>query len=285
MTKRNNLDKIGGEVDTSAPVSVSGDQLSFAVPTEFVELPSGGAYYSEDHPLYRQETIEIKYMTAKEEDILNSSALLKNGTAIDRMLQSVILDKNVKVQDLLIGDKNALTVAARISGYGPGYAVRVPCPSCHKSSDVDVDLEIAKKFSGAIKGSVGELDNVEMSDAGLPLVNLPKTGLQVEIRFLSSKDEKDLEKMEQNMEKHKLPPSSFTNLLKRIVASVNGSRDPSVVSNFVESMPAIDSRFLRGVYKIINPTMNLEHDFSCQHCGTGGPVEVPITPTFFWPDE
>ena len=68
MTKRNNLDKIGGEVDTSTPVSVSGDQLSFAVPTEFVELPSGGAYYPENHPLHGQETIEIKYMTAKEED-------------------------------------------------------------------------------------------------------------------------------------------------------------------------------------------------------------------------
>lgn len=276
---------MGGEVDTSAPVSVSGDQLSFAVPTEFVELPSGGAYYPEDSPLYKQDTIEVKYMTAKEEDILNSPALLKNGTAIDRMLQSVIVDKNIKVQDLLIGDKNALTVAVRIAGYGADYNVKISCPSCFKSSDEDVNLEESRKMSGAINGSVGDIDNIEMSSRGLPLVTLPKTGLKVEIRFLSSKDEKDLEKLEENMEKHKLPPSSFTSLLKRVVASVDGNVETSVINRFVDSMPAMDSKYIRGVYKIINPTMELEHNFTCHNCGHDGTVEVPITPTFFWPDQ
>ena len=152
MAKRNNLDKIGAEVDNSAPVSVSGDQLSFAVPTEFVELPSGGAYYPEDHPLHKQETIEIKYMTAKEEDILNSAALLKNGTAIDRMLQSVIMNKEIKIHELLIGDKNALTIAARIAGYGSDYAVKLTCPSCFKSTDTSVDLESWVIFEGAVGG-------------------------------------------------------------------------------------------------------------------------------------
>ncbi len=285
MTKRNNLDKIGGEVDTSTPVSVSGDQLSFAVPTEFVELPSGGAYYPEDHPLHGQETIEIKYMTAKEEDILNSPALLKNGTAIDRMLQSVILDSNVKVHELLIGDKNALTVAARVAGYGSDYDVKITCPSCFKSTDCSVDLDSCKKLEGAVGGSIDKLEGVEKSERGLPLVTLPKTKLQVEVRFLNSKDEKDLEKLEENLVKHNLPPSSFTSMLKRIVASVNGNSDSSTITRFVETMPAMDSKYLRGIYKIINPTMTLQHDFECPECSHDGTVEVPITPTFFWPDQ
>jgi hypothetical protein len=146
-------------------------------------------------------------------------------------------------------------------------------------------LNASKKLSGAVKGSLDKLDNVEESDRGLPLVTLPKSGFKVEIRFLDSKDEKDLEKLEENLTKHNLPPSSFTSMLKRIVASVNGNSESSTISTFVESMPAIDSRYLRGVYKIINPTLNLEHDFLCPECGNDGPVEVPITPTFFWPDE
>ena len=285
MTKRNNLDKIGGEVDASAPVSVSGDQLSFAVPTEFVELPSGGMYYPENHPLYKQETIEIKYMTAKEEDILNSPALLKNGTAVDRMLQNIILDKNIKVSDLLIGDKNALIVASRISGYGPEYPIKVNCPSCNKPNDVEVDLEEASKLSGATKDSIKDLEDIEVSDSGFPLLTLPRSGYKVELRFLSSKDEAEMTKTEENLKKHNMPSSILTNILKMMVLSVEGNRNRSVVNQFVDTMSAMDSRYIRGVYKLINPTMKLEQDFTCISCNHDGPVEVPITPRFFWPDQ
>lgn len=285
MVKRNNLDKIGGEVDTSAPVSVSGDQLNFAVPTEFVELPSGGMYYPEDHPLYKQETIEIKYMTAKEEDILNSPALLKNGTAVDRMLQNLILDKNIKVSDLLIGDKNALIVSSRISGYGSEYPIKTNCPSCNKPSEIEVLLDQASKFSGATKGGVDKLDDIEISSEGYPLLTMPRSGYKVEIRFLSSKDEVEMTKTEEKLKKHNLPSTVLTNILKLMVLSVEGNRDRGTISQFVDSMPAMDSRYIRGVYKIINPTMKLEQDFNCPDCGHDGPLEVPITPAFFWPDQ
>jgi transcription elongation factor Elf1 len=285
MVKRNNLDKIGGEVDTSAPVSVSGDQLNFAVPTEFVELPSGGMYYPEDHPLYKQETIEIKYMTAKEEDILNSPALLKNGTAVDRMLQNLILDKNIKVSDLLIGDKNALIVSSRISGYGSEYPIKTNCPSCNKPSEIEVLLDQASKFSGATKGGVDKLDDIEISSEGYPLLTMPRSGYKVEIRFLSSKDEVEMTKTEEKLKKHNLPSSVLTNVLKLMVLSVEGNRDRGTIHQFVDTMPAMDSRYIRGVYKIINPTMKLEQDFNCPDCGHDGPLEVPITPTFFWPDQ
>jgi hypothetical protein len=285
MTKRNNLDKIGGEADTSAPVSVSGDQLSFAVPTEFVELPSGGRYYPEDHSLYKQDTIEIKYMTAKEEDILNSPALLKQGIAIDRLLQSIIVDKSVKVPDLLIGDKNALVVAARISGYGSEYSAKFSCPECNSKEEFQVELEEAKSFSGATKDAIEHLDDIEVSDDGFPLLTMPKSGHKVEMKFLTSRDETDLEKSEKSREKHNLAPSSLTDMVKRMVRSVNGIRETSTISQFVDTMPAMDSKYIRGIYKLINPTMKLNHEFECKSCNYDGTLEVPITPAFFWPDQ
>ena len=114
--------------------------LDFATPTEFVELPSKGRFYPEGHSLYQQETIEIKYMTAKDEDILTSPTLLKKGMAVDRFLQNVILDKRIKVSSLLSGDKNAILVASRINGFGHEYTTKVTCPACAAVSENAFDL-------------------------------------------------------------------------------------------------------------------------------------------------
>ncbi len=284
MARKSNVERIGAETDNSAPVS-SGSELSFVVPTEFVDLPSGGLYYPPEHPLHKQDTLEIKYMTAKEEDILNSEVLLKKGIAIDRMLQSIILDKNIKIDDLLLGDKNALIVTARISGYGSEYPVEMACPECRTRSQQDIDLEQAKVLSGAVKDNIQNLEEVDISSRGHPVLTLPRSGHKVEIRFLTSKDEKDIEKAEQNAKKHKLPPSQLTNILKKMVLSVNEIEDRGTISQFIDTLPAMDSKYLRGIYKIINPTMALEHDFSCESCGHDGTVEVPITTAFFWPDQ
>ena len=109
--------------------------LSYVTPTEFVELPSRGKFYSTDHPLHGKEVIEMRYMTAKDEDILTSPALLKNGVAIDRLIENLIVDKSISANSLLIGDKNAVTLAARISGYGEQYEVNVTCPACGSNTD------------------------------------------------------------------------------------------------------------------------------------------------------
>jgi hypothetical protein len=134
---RNNEDRLGPPVmeDTSAasvqqPTVPQTAGLQFVSPTEFVDLPSGGKFYPEGHPLHGKDTLEIKFMTAKEEDILTSKSLLKKGVAIDRMLQNLIVDNNVKLDYLLSGDKNAILIVSRISGYGSEYAVRLSCPAC-----------------------------------------------------------------------------------------------------------------------------------------------------------
>ena len=114
--------------------------FNFIVPTEVVDLPSKGKYYPEGHPLKGVDSIEIRHMTAKEEDILTSQSLIKKGLAITKLLQSIIIDKSIRVDDLLIGDKNALLVASRIHGYGPEYNVTLNCPNCGARFETVADL-------------------------------------------------------------------------------------------------------------------------------------------------
>ena len=113
------------EGTSAVAASAAGSQFNWALPTEFVELPSKGRFYPPGHPLHNETTVEIKYMTAKEEDILTDRALLKKGIAIDRVLENLIVDQRVKLDDLLIGDKNAILVKARTTGYGSEYETRV----------------------------------------------------------------------------------------------------------------------------------------------------------------
>ena len=91
----------------------------FKFPTEVVDLPSKGLLYPEDHPLASGQ-VEIKYMTAKEEDILTNQNYLAKGIVVDKLLQSMVVTK-FSYNDLLLGDKNAILVAARVLGYGKDY--------------------------------------------------------------------------------------------------------------------------------------------------------------------
>jgi hypothetical protein len=112
-----NQDRVGGtqQQDTSPPAHIMGEGgFSFVVPTEFVELPSGGRYYHEGHPLHGESAIEIKQMTAKEEDMLTSKTLLKKGVALDRVISSLIVNKAIDPDSLLVGDRNAIIVSTRV---------------------------------------------------------------------------------------------------------------------------------------------------------------------------
>ena len=133
---------------SQAPPPPQSSQQGFKFPTEQIDLPSGGAIYGKDSPLANGK-LEIKYMTAREEDILTSQNLIQQGVVIDKLLESLIVDKSIKIDDMLIGDKNAILVAARISGYGPGYETSVTCPSCQTLTKhrFDLNLEINSIFS------------------------------------------------------------------------------------------------------------------------------------------
>tara|TARA_Y100000593_G_scaffold93519_1_gene188637 strand:+ start:854 stop:1726 length:873 start_codon:yes stop_codon:yes gene_type:complete len=289
MTKRNNEKRAGTKKTVSAaPVPPilhesspeSKPTFSFATPTQFVELPSKGKYYPEDHCLHNVENVEIKFMTAKDEDVLASRTLLQKGLAIDRFLQNIIVDKSIDVDSLLIGDKNAIMVAARITGYGPLYETKVTCPACAGVSDYEFNLEFCPINYGADLGELG----IEHLFDNVFSIQLPVTKVNVSIRLINGYDEKRISSKADKKRRNKLPDiSNITDLCKALIVSVEGQTGRKEISEFVDSMPAYDSKHIRTSYDAIMPDLDMKHDFLCRHCGTDTTLEVPLNAEFFWP--
>ena len=268
---------------TTAPATPAAPAtLSYVTPTEFVELPSRGKFYPSDHSLHNKEVIEMRFMTAKDEDILTSPALLRNGLAIDRLIENLIVETNVNVNDLLLGDKNAVILAARISGYGEQYNVNVTCPNCEASIEHEFDLSEIPHQNGTIPEDDNE--DVYLTPEGTFVAKLPKSQFSVEFKLLTGQDEEYLEKVALKTKKLNLPEASATNLLKRLVVSVNDINVTSEINNFIDNMPAQDARFLRACVVTVTPNVDMTQEVDCSSCGTLSEMAVPFTSEFFWPN-
>jgi len=252
------------------------NNLAYVVPTEFVELPSRGRFYPEDHALHGQETVEIKYMTAKDEDILSSTALLKKGLALDRLLENILVI-DVDPADLLVADRNAIMIAARISGYGWDYNVSAPCPNCETKVDHTFDLKESKMNEKCFDHMFLENKNVCYDeDQKVFSVVLPVSGIEVCVGILTGKEEKELMNADEER--------NVTSLLAALIASVSGDYSHQAVEAFVDNMPAADSKFLRDLYSSLSPNISLRQSFICPACFHEQEMEVPLTAEFFWPE-
>ncbi len=289
---RNNDERTGAvqQQDSPAPSQKQMGQntLNFVAPTEFVEIPSLGKFYREGHPLHGVTSVEIKQMTAKEEDILSSKSLLKQGVAVDRFLQSVLVDKKITTESLLVGDKNALIVAARCSGYGVDYSTTLTCPNCTAQTETEIDLleatqlnhgYIEKEAESPIEGVVGP------TNLGNYLITLPQTKATFEVRLMTGKEEKAFTKRVETRRKKKQGEAMMTDQFKIFTMSINGINIARQMYAFIDNLPVKDSRFLRAAYNQLSPALQLKHDFECGECGYEQEVEVPITAQFFWPNK
>ena len=227
---RRNEDRMGAEFDQNPPVEeVANDAqateqhkpLSFVVPTELVELPSRGLVYPDGHPLHNVESVEIRHMTAKEEDTLTSRSLLKKGTAIDKMLNDIIVDKRIKVENMIVGDKNALVVASRITGYGSEYTTKVSCPACGKTQEFEFDL-MQQITRGPLDSEELKKIGIRVTSIGTYIISLMKGTAEVELKLLTGKDEAVLfEKMQKTQKATGQAEATLTDQLKLMVASKN----------------------------------------------------------------
>lgn len=245
-------------------------------PTEVIDLPSKGIFYPEESPL-RSGQIELKYMTAKEEDILTSTNLIQKGIVLDKLMDSLIVTKGVKSADLLIGDLNAVMVASRILGYGKDYKITVSCPVCNKEIEQTVDLT---QFG--VENAPDENTNPQF------VITLPISKAEVTLKLLKRGDELAIEKEVASLKKTNSGiESDSTARLRAIIVAVNGNSSSGTIWNFVENMLVRDARYLREEYRKHVPDIDFKFEVECD-CVTDDTdkktMRLPIGVNFFWPD-
>jgi len=285
MARRNNSGRTGSPdapFDSNPPIPAALQEetdslFSFVTPTGFVDLPSRGEPYEEGHPLHNTSTVEIRHMTAKEEDILSSESLLKKGLALDRLLQSVLVDKRIKTDDMLVGDKNAVLIATRITGFGPIYESTVTCPSCFASAAHRIDLDEIETKEPSLP------PQVTLREDGYYDIFIEKYKLTVTVRLLKGGDEKRVTQQRDKRKKMKRPEANVTDQLGAIIVEVDGHDDHETLKHFISVVPATISRQIRTVYDGIVPNLDLTVEYECETCSYEGRVGLPMTAEFFWP--
>lgn len=242
----------------------------FNLPTETVELPSKGLLYPKDNPLSSGK-IEMKYMTAKEEDILSNVNYIKNGTALDRVLKSLITDKKINFNSLLVGDKNAIMIAARILSYGKDYTFEL------RNEEQTIDLSTLKNKKVDYKLLESGKNEFEFT--------LPKTGNKITFKLLNQIDENNINREVEGRKKiDKHSNTEGSTRLKYMITSVNENKESKDIRDFVDNyLLASDARALRKRYIEVSPDVDMNYVYENEDGGEEE-VDIPIGINFFWPD-
>jgi len=241
-------------------------------PSEVIDLPSGGAVYPTDSTLSSGK-IEIKYMTAKEEDILTSQNLIKKGLVLEKLLNSLIITPGVNVDDMILGDKNAVMVAARILAYGSEYNAEILSPSGETVNHI-FDLSDCP---------FKELPNdIDYSDNNFELT-LPASKIKVKFKLLTGKEEKEIDKEIKSISKTGVEVvPELTTRLKYCITSVDDNSDSSYIRHFIDNqLLSRDSIILRQEIQRLSPDIELTQDVEME--GETVRVDIPMTVNFFWP--
>jgi len=244
------------------------------LPTEKVMLPSKGLLYPKESPL-SSGYIEMKYMTAKEEDILTNVNFIKNGTVIDKLLQSLIVTP-INYDDLLIGDKNAILIAARILGYGAEYSFKY---TNERGKEINTTIDLSKLDEKVMDESLFTAGVNEFA------FTTPKTGTLLTFKLLTHGDEKKIDAEIKGLQKIN-PNGSFdvTTRLKHMITSINGDHDQKIIRDFIDNyMLAVDARSFREHYNKVIPDINLKYTPEDENY-TGEGIDIPVSLSFFWPD-
>jgi len=238
-------------------------------PTEVVDLPSKGLLYPEGSPLSSGK-IEIKYMTAKEEDILTSANLIKQGVVVEKLLESLIVDKSIKVDDLLIGDKNSILIASRILAYGKEYEVEID------GRKIEVDLTTLKDIpldESIVSNGVNEFE-----------FELPATKRKLTFKLLTSGDEKEIDGEVKGYEKIHGIGYELTTRLKHQIISIDGDTKRASINSFVDNeFLSRDSIAFRTHVASIMPDVDMTSSYTDEE-GNEKEFTVPMTVTFLWPN-
>ena len=256
-------------------------QVKREFPTEVVSLPSKGFFYSEDSSL-KSGKVRIKYMTAKEEDILTSKNLIQKGIVLDELLKSLIVDngenKPIKLEEMLLGDKNAVLISARILGYGAEYEFEMQDPVSGEKTKDSIDLNML---------NTKEVDFSQHTEGSNEFTfQLPISGKNIGFRLLTHRDEQEidieLKKLKKFTKASGVEPE-ITTRMKRAIISVDGNTDKAEINRFVDvEFLAQDARKFREYLGSVSPDVDMKYMYTSDD-GTETEVTVPMTVNFFWP--
>lgn len=253
------------------------DEFGWEVPVETIPLPTKGLIYHPDSPLYNTQHLQIKAMTAREEDILASPAFHKEGTALTHLIKSCLINKEIDVESMINGDRMALMIGIRVTGYGPEYHAESSCKSCNTSNNFCVDLTTLpiKRLS------------IEPVSPGENKFNfrLPVTKKLVTFKYITARE--DRERNIQNKSMQKVLGTSISNnitsFLENSILEIEGVSDRMKIRHFVLNMPAFDSKALRKFIVENEPGMDMSCSFVCKNCNAHNETVMPMTTEFFWP--
>jgi hypothetical protein len=259
-----------------SPVPPS-QKMESKFPTEVINLPSKGWFYPLDNPL-SNGTLELKMMTAKEEDILTSRNLIQKNIVLDKLLESIVVDKTIKLEEMLICDRNAVFFAIRRLAYGDQYEARITCGRCSKENEVSIDLS--------------KIDNRPFDFESHPkgensfTFKLPTSGVTLTYKLLSKKDESAIEQELQGLTKvFKDITKEVTTRLSHLIIGVDNNSEKNRIRKFVnEELLSKDSLALRKHIRDTMPDIDSNFDFTCGHCGLERKEETPMGVSFFWPN-
>ena len=277
MSRKGNEVFEGARAGVAPRRDVLKDDFGFEIPTQVVPLPSGGVIYPVESAMHGKAEVAIKAMTAKEEDILTSRALIKKGTVITELLKSAIVEDGFDPDIMLSGDRNALMITLRATGYGSDYRCEVDCPACGARSKQTFDL--------------GELPIKQLTcepvapGANLFETELPVSKKKVRFKFLTGHDEREMSVMQERKKKQGVEvDNAVTTRLQYQIQSVDGITDRTKISFFVRAMPARDSLYLRKFIDKSEPGIDMKSWMDCPSCFESSEVRLPLGATFFWPD-
>ena len=230
---------------------------NFNLPHDVVSLPSGGLFYKS-----KKKTIKIGYLTANDENMLLGSLSMGNDSIVMSLLRSKIYEHDLRPEELIDGDIEAILIFLRNTAFGPEYKISVLDPSTNKRFSTSIQLD--------------ELDfkkcEVLPDEDGTFTTTLPKSNVSVKIRPLTYKEITEINRMAESYPTGRPAPKVTWKLNKQIVA-INGESNPQNIAKFVESMPIMDSKHIRNFLIENEPGLELTRTVSTP---SGEKVDVSI---------
>ncbi len=279
MEENNNENKkkvvIGGDQKQTQNIPKEFVNDEFLTPTEEIELPSKGVFYKNN-----KSTVKIKYLTAEEEDVLFSPELIKSGRVLDALLKIAVVDKDINTDDMIVGDRNAVLIYLRRTGFGDIYKPgKTVCPSCNEEYIPEIDLsELKMKWIEEMPDEEGYYDFL-----------MPTMKKNIKFRMLNGRDENRISKAISSSGYGTKKGSyriskSMTERYKMQIVEVEGNRDKLYISKFVSAMPMKDAAAFREYVKLISPGVDFNYTFECNLCGHTYEDEVVMNHRLFYPN-